>query len=142
MSRSRLIGLLVVTGLVLGTLGYLRDPAWLIDLQTGFRPWERAADGTRYRWTGGHASFFIPSTVTSVDVPVRTTFAPGEWPVRITVSIDDRRVAADELRDERWHRLTFKLAGRTSRHVRRIDIHVDRTRAGNRGVAVGEVQLR
>jgi len=47
---------------LLGMLGYLRDPAWLIGIESGFRPWERGADGTRSRWTGGHASFFVPST--------------------------------------------------------------------------------
>ncbi|MEO7788953.1 MAG: hypothetical protein ABIX28_05190 [Vicinamibacterales bacterium] len=127
---------------MLAALAYLRDPAWLINLDTGFRPWEQTSDGTRYRWTGGRASFFIPSTATSIDLPVRTTFAPGEWPVTVTITVDDQPAVTAELRDEGWHRLTFNLAGRTSRRVRRIDIHVDRTRAGNRGVAVGELQLR
>ena len=141
MTRSSLSALILVA-LVLGALAYLRDPAWLIDVETGFRPWERTADGARYRWTGGHASFFVPSTTTSIDLPIRTTFAPGEWPVTVTIAVDDRPATADELRDEGWRRVTVKLVGRTSRRVRRIDIHVDRTRAGNRGVAVGELQLR
>jgi len=141
MRRSRLSGSIVVA-LLVSALVYLRDPAWLIEVESGFRTWERGADGTRYRWTGGHASFFVPSTTSAIDLPIRTTFAPGEWPVTVTIAVDDRPAVADELRDESWRRVTVRLAGRTSRRVRRIDIHVDRTRAGNRGVAVGELQLR
>jgi len=133
---------LLVVALLLSAVAYLRDPAWLINTDSGFRPWEGASDGTRYRWTGGHASFFVPSTATSIDLPIRTTFAPGEWPITVTVTVDDRRAAAEELRDETWRRLTFPVTGVTTRRVRRIDIRVDRTRAGNRGVAVGQVQLR
>ena len=141
MSARRAAALTIVL-LLLGTLAYLRDPAWLIDVDSGFRPWEREADGTRYRWTGGRASFFVPSDRSSVAIPVRTTFAPGDWPVTVTVSIDDRPAAVTQLRDDAWQRLTLRMPGAGRRRVRRIDIHVDRTRSGNRGVAVRDVELR
>ena len=127
---------------LLGMLGYLRDPAWLIGIESGFRPWERGADGTRSRWTGGHASFFVPSTAAWLGVPIRTTFAAGDSPVTVTVTVDDRPAASVELHDDRWRRLTLALAGPTTRRVRRIDIRVDRVRPGNRGVAIADVELR
>ena len=139
---SRRVSALTIALLLLATLAYLRDPAWLIDVDSGFRPWERATDGTRYRWTGGHASFFVPSGRSSLAIPVRTTFAPGDSPVAVTVSIDDRPAAVAELRDDKWRLLTVNPPGPRHRRVTRIDIHVDRLRAGNRGVAVGEVEGR
>ncbi len=51
---------LVLAGIA-GALAYLRDPPWLDHMESGFRRWETAADGTRYRWTAGHASFFVPA---------------------------------------------------------------------------------
>jgi len=141
MSFPRTSGLIAVV-LLFAALAYLRDPPWLIGVESGFRPWERAENGVRSRWTGGHASLFIPSTAASVTVPVRTTFAAGDAPVTVTISIDDRPAVAAELRDDSWHRLTLPLPDRSTRRVRRIDIRVDRTRPGNRGVAVADVELR
>jgi len=141
MSANRVSWLAGVV-VLLGTLGYLRDPAWLIGIESGFRPWERGADGTRSRWTGGHASFFVPSTAAWLGVPIRTTFAAGDSPVTVTVTVDDRPAASVELHDDRWRRLTLALAGPTTRRVRRIDIRVDRVRPGNRGVAIADVELR
>jgi len=141
MSFKRLPALIGVV-VLLGALAYLRDPGWLIGVESGLRPWERAADGTRSRWTGGHAAFFVPSTATSLALPIRTTFAPGDPPVTVTITVDDRLAAVAELRDDLWRRVTLSLPGRGTRRVRRIDIHVDRTRPGNRGVAIAEVELR
>ena len=84
----------MATGLV-AALAYLRDPPWLAGLESGFRRWETGADGTRYRWTGGHASFFVPATARAIVIPTRTTFdEPGDPPVLVSIAIDDR--AADE----------------------------------------------
>jgi hypothetical protein len=134
----------VVIGLVVlvGALAYLRDPGWLIGVQSGFRPWERAADGIRSRSTGGHASFFIPAAARSLTLPIRTASGPGDSPVTVAITVDDRPAGAVELHDEGWHRLTLAVTGRSTRRVRRVDIHVDRTGRGNRGVAIGEVELR
>ena len=141
MSRRRLPVLFGVI-LLMGAVVYLRDPGWLIGIESGFRPWDRTADGTRFRWTGGHASFFVPSDVSSMTIPIRTSFSPGEWTVPVVITVDDRMATTTELRDDGWQRLTFELPGRSNRRVRRIDIRVARTRAGNKGVAVGETELR
>ena len=141
MSFRRLSGLIGVV-VLLGAVAYLRDPGWLIGVESGLRPWERAADGTHSRWTGGHASFFVPSTATSLALPIRTTFASGDPPVTVTIMVDDRPAAVVELDDDRWRRVRLALPGRSTRRVRRIDIHVDRTRSGNRGIAVADAELR
>jgi hypothetical protein len=135
--RSLLVGLGAIVSIV--ALTYLRDPPWLMGVQSGFRGWETAADGTRYRWTSGHASFFVPATVPAIVIPARTTFAPGDPPVRVTVSIDDRQVTSDLLTDDRWLHRSVPLPPPGSRRVRRVDLRVDRVRAGNRGVQVGEI---
>jgi hypothetical protein len=138
MSRRWLLAALGAIALI-AALVYLRDPPWLASLESGFRGWETTADGTRYRWIGGHASFFVPATMTTVVIPVKTTFAPGDPPVRVSIAIDDRTVMSDVLTDERWLRRPVQLPTPGSRRVRRIDVRVDRVRAGNRGVQVGEV---
>ena len=45
---------------VAAALAYLRDPPWLIDQASGLRGWEQPIGEPRYRWSGGHASFFVP----------------------------------------------------------------------------------
>jgi hypothetical protein len=141
--RTRHTTLLASLLLVAATLAYLRDPAWLIRTDSGFRPWETGTDGTRYRWTGGHASFFVRSGAREIGVPIRTTFATSsDGPVTVTLSIDDRPAERLLLADDGWQRLTLPLPPPGSRHVRRIDIQVNRTRPGNRGVQVGDVQAR
>ena len=55
MRRAVVLAAVVLT---VGTLWYLRDPAWLIDQTTGLRAPQREADGKVTRWSGGHASFF------------------------------------------------------------------------------------
>lgn len=125
---------------LIAALAYLRDPPWLADLESGFRGWETAADGTRYRWTSGHASLFVPATLSAIVIPANTTFAPGDPPVRLSISIDDQPVTNDLLTDERWLERSIQLPPPGRRRLRRVDIRVDRVRAGNRGVQVGEIR--
>jgi hypothetical protein len=123
-----------------GALWYLRDPAWLIHQTTGLRPPERAPDGRTFRWTGGHASFFVPADAGTIRVPVATTFdASGATPMVVTVSVDDARAARILLIDDAWKTLAIPLPPRGSRRVRRIDIRTSVVRDGNRGVKVGEI---
>jgi hypothetical protein len=136
--------LIIVSSLTaIAALAYLRDPEWLITLESGFRGWETAADGTRYRWTDGHASFFVRSEAIEIALPIRTTFlAPSDVPATVTLTIDDRPADRLVLTDDGWHRMTVRLPPHSGRRVRRIDLRVNRTRSGNRGVQVGEVQIR
>ena len=50
-------------------LVYLRDPPWIGDVTSGMRPWDHDESGVLYRWTEGHASFYIPSNVHDHDHP-------------------------------------------------------------------------
>ena len=69
---------LAVAIIAVAAFWYLRDPAWLIDQTTGLRAPQREADGMVTRWSGGHSSFFVPSELKSLRIPVSTTFDPRE----------------------------------------------------------------
>jgi hypothetical protein len=132
----------LVAALLAGAcLWYLREPSWLDAVDSGFRGWETSADGRRYRWTGGHASFFVPSSARAVVIPARTTFAADDPPVRVSIAIDDRTADALVLTDDRWQVRQLRLPPAGARRLRRIDIRVDRPRAGNRGAQIGEVTV-
>jgi len=110
---------------------------------SGMRGWEVDANGARFRWMGGHASLFVPSSAHTIEIPLRTTFdQPGDWPITVSVSIDDRRADRVVLGDATWHSIVVQMPTPGSRKVRRIDIRLDRTRDDNRGAAVGEVGIR
>jgi hypothetical protein len=125
-----------------GALWYLRDPGWLITQTTGLRGWERSADGARFRWSGGHASFFVPSDEQVVRIPVATTFdARGSEPMVVTFTIDGERAGRLLLTDGAWQEVTLTLPPRGSRRVRRIDVRTSVTREDNHGVQLGELQV-
>jgi hypothetical protein len=133
----------IVAAAVIALLAHLRDPPWLIDVTSGLEPWRTDAAGVRYRPMGGRGSFFVRSDATSITVPVRAWFAsPMDSPVTATFSIDDRPAERIVLQDGNWHAVTIELRRPTSRRVRRVDIHVDRTRHWNHGLDVGAVEVR
>jgi hypothetical protein len=132
----------IVLAAAVPLLAYLRDPPWLLASSSGFRGWERDADGVRFRWMGGHASFFVPSTARGVDVPLRTSFAPGDWPISASISIDDRESERVVLGDGEWHIVALRLPTPGHRKVRRIDIRLDRLREEDRGAIVAEPRIR
>jgi hypothetical protein len=143
MRQSGRVLALVLAAALLGAVAYLRDPPWLISVESGLAGWETARDGTRYRWTGGHASFFVPSPAATLVIPVRATFPnASDWPQVVTISVDDRTRARVRLSDAEWHAVSVPLDAATTRDVRRIDVRVDRVRPGNRGVQLGQIQLR
>ena len=142
MIARRLFPLIAAFAAAIAVLAYLRDPAWLPQVESGFRGWEVDDTGRRFRWIGGHASFFVRSDATGVTIPVRTTFAEGDWPITVSISIDDRGVDRLELADAEWRYGKVRLPARGNRRVRRIDIRADRTRPGNRAVKVGEIEVR
>ena len=138
-ARGRLAVVTCAAALV-GALAYLRDPPWLISVTSGMRAPQIDVTGHRYRWMGGHASFFVPADARLVSIPLRTTFdQPADLPITVEIDMDDRPVARVVLADPQWHVSTIRLPSRGSRHVRRIDIRADRTREDNRGPAVGDV---
>jgi hypothetical protein len=136
------VSLFIGTAGLVSALAYLRDPPWLAELESGFRRWETASDGTRYRWTGGHASFFVPAASRAIVIPARTTFNdPADPPVLVSIAIDDRQADEFVLRDAQWRAHELQLPPPGHRRLRRIDVRVDRVRPGLRGVQVGEIRV-
>jgi hypothetical protein len=123
-------------------LGYLRDPPWLATLSSGLRNWQTGADGREFRWAGAHASMFVPAGARDLRIPLRTTFdRTGDWPITVSITIDDEPVDRLVLTDARWRESRIRLPSPGSRRVRRVDIRSDRTRDDNRAVQVGHVGL-
>lgn len=140
-TRSVAIGGALIVALA-GALWYLRDPVWITTQTTGMWDREQGADGTWYRWTNSHASFFVPSDATSARLRVSTTFdADASQPVIVSVSIDDVRAGMIALADASWHEIVIALPAKGSRHERRIDVRTNMVRPGNRGVRVADVEL-
>jgi hypothetical protein len=138
----RVVATAIAVAAVAAVLAYLRDPPWLASVESGLRGWETAADGTRFRWTDGHASFFVPAASAEVTIPVRATFdAPNDPPVLVTIAIDDRPADELVLRDDRWTARRLRLPPPGARPLRRIDLRVDRVRQGNRGLQLGELKI-
>ena len=143
LTRRRTVLVMVFLAAAVALLGYLRDPPWLISTTSGLRGWETDADGTRVRWMGGHASLFVPASAHAFELPVRTTFnTSGDWPVTVTVAIDDRTSDRLVLSDGEWHSMLVQLPPAGRRKVRRLDISLDRTRDDNHGAAIGELRIR
>jgi hypothetical protein len=142
LSRRRSTYAAVAICLVLAALWHLRDPPWLLSYSSGFHPWEAAIDGRPYRWTKGHASFFVPSNARRITLPLRSlNESPEDWPITATVTIDDRVADRMTFRDQEWHELSIRMPDAATRRVRRIDITLDRVRSQLRGVQLGEVVL-
>ena len=139
---TRVIALGVAALAAVLVLGYLRDPPWLQHTTSGLRNWQTASDGTRFRWAGAHASFFVPADAGHVRLPLRTTFnRPGEWPIAVSITVDDRPAGRVVLADAAWHESLIRLPGPGGRRVRRIDVRSDRAREDNHAVQVGEITL-
>jgi hypothetical protein len=129
----------IVLVMVVAVLAWLRDPAWLEGMESGFGRSERASDGIPYRWTAGRSSFFVAADLKAIEIPFRLPMQPGDWPAVVTISIDDRPADRVVLSEDGWETRRILLPPPGSRRLRRIDIHVDRTRPGNRGVMVGAI---
>jgi hypothetical protein len=141
--RRRVLVTLAWVTAVLLSLAYLRDPPWLLSTTSGMRSWETDGSGTRVRWMGGHASFFVPAEARSIEIPIRTSFERADdWPITVNLSVDDRPADRVVLTDATWRRVVLTMPPLGSRRVRRIDLQMDRTRADNRAAAIGVVVLR
>jgi hypothetical protein len=132
----------VLAGVValIAILAWLRDPGWLAGMESGLGNWE-SLDGVAYRWTAGRASFFVPADVQEVRIRLRVPLRSGDWPVLVTLSIDGRPADRVQLSSDDWRHSRVRLPRPGSRRFRRIDIHVDRVRDGQRGVQVGAIEL-
>ena len=140
---TRRVWATVAAALLVAAVAYLHDPPWLLSMTSGFGHWETDPGGTPFRWIGGHASFFVPSSATSIDIPLRTTFdRPGDLPIAVTIAIDDRAADRVVLTDAVWRHSLLHLPQPASRKARRIDLRIDRVREEGRGVLVGRVDSR
>ena len=143
MTRRFVIAAVVV--ILGGTLWYLRDPPWLSGHTTGLRGWHREPDGSAYRWSGGHASFFVPADARQVRIPVATTFDArgprGFDPMLVTFTIDDVRAGRALLTDSQRQDVILEMPPRGSRRVRRVDVRTSVTRDDNHGVKIGELTI-
>ena len=143
MTTRRLLSLCIAAAGLVAALAYLRDPPWLAGMESGFRRWETAAGGVRYRWIAGHASFFVPATATAIVIPLRTTFSdPGDPSVRISIAIDDRLADEVVITDDQGSARALRLPPPGRRQLRRVDVRVDRLRPGMRGAQIGAVVIR
>jgi len=126
---------------ICAALVYVRDPPWLGRLTTGFGSWEQA-EGIRFRWMGGRASFFVPSGSTKIEIPLQAPIrSTGGDPFVVDVRVDDKPAAEVIMRDEGWTTATIVVPPiATRRRFRRIDVFANRT-WGERSlsVRVGEV---
>ena len=145
MIRRRSIAAGAGAALTVALLAYLYDPPWIAGMTTGFHRWEQHPAGMRFRWTNGHASFFVPSDATMLSVPMRAAFpGPDGAAVIVKVSVDDRWLADVVLDDsDAWVQPRLPLPHRpTHRSFRRVDVRVARVRTeGNLGIQVGEISV-
>ena len=138
---GRRLTAIVILLLAIAAVAYLHDPPWLLNQTTGLRGWEERPGEPRYRWSGGHASFFVGSDAAGIVIPISITFDEHDRrPMIVTISIDDRVAARTELTGAAWQRITLPLPPPGRRHVRRIDIRTSVTREDNHGVRIGEVE--
>src|SRR6185369_11868063 len=126
-------------------LAYLYDPPWAGAVTSGLRPWEQYPPGPMFRWTAGRASFYVPSNVTTMIVPLRSVFpGPNHVPVKVEIRDNGRSAATIVLSDpEEWVRAEVPLRPvEDRRRFRRIDLRVSRVvNPYGLGVMTGEVSV-
>ncbi len=127
-------------------LAYLYDPPWIGDVTSGLRAWEEDPPGTRFRWTTGRGTFFIPANASEMTLPLRAVFpGPNGTPVKVEVRDDGKLVGTIELTDPAaWVKTTLSLRPKAGyRRYRRIDVGVSRVVPPfTLGVMVGVVDAR
>ncbi|MBA2260248.1 MAG: O-antigen ligase family protein [Acidobacteria bacterium] len=100
------------------------EHADLENASAGFSLWQREADGSRYRWTGGRATFFAPSSPTAVLLPLRAGTAASS-PVEVRILVGERESARVTLQaGGGWTTARLQLPGRTDARFVRIDVDV------------------
>ena len=121
----------------------LRDPPWLGRVTSGLSPWMHEAGGTRFRWTTGHATFYVPVEHQAIEVPLRAyRFSPDFLPVTARLHVDGRLVEAIRLEDDTWRHVLVRVGLLpATRRYRRIEVRVNRTYGRFfRGVKLGEIK--
>jgi hypothetical protein len=145
MTRRRSLSALACFACLVAAAAYLHDPPWVSHITSGLRQWETDPSGRRFRWTSGHASFFVPSDATMMTLPIRAAFPSVDGrPVGVDVRVDDRWLTTVDLTDPfEWVAPRLSLPRhQTHRRQRRVDLRVSRTIGElNLGVQLGEIAL-
>jgi O-antigen ligase len=155
-SQARVIAaVMIVVAVVIGSLpARVATAINSIDFTKvyyGFHDWETDGAGTRFRWTTGHSTLFLPSTMQLVDLPIAASFAAANRTL-VIITIDGEPAGRLELTDEAWHPVRL-AAPATAASTWRIDLYVTPAWVPSRigrnpddsrtlGVRVGEVEPR
>jgi hypothetical protein len=88
----------------------------------GFSRWQQQSDGSRYRWAGGHATFFVSPAARSIRIPLRSApTAPAAIEVTIYLDgVEANRVILRTEDGEKTVRLNLLRAAKT--RFARIDL--------------------
>lgn len=124
-------------------------PAAVDALRSGLFDWElEHATGRRFRWTGAHATTFVPGAAQAVRIVLRALHTgPDGGPVVVDVALGGRPVRRVPLFDRRWVEVTLHpVPGRPAAALQRIDLRVTppwtaRERRNGDGRTLG-VQIR
>src|SRR5205085_6434162 len=122
---------------------YLHDPSWVANVHAGLGEWH-VEGGQRFRWSTGHATFYVPAAAVWMVLPLRAIFpGPNGQPLIVRLTADDRFLGQVALADpDRWQPVFLRLPSRRSlRRFIRIDLRVDRTIGpANLGVQGGDAR--
>ena len=93
-------------------------------LSVGLSKWQQQPDGSRYRWAGGHATFYVSPAARSIRIPLRTgPKAPATVEVRIYLDgVEANRVILRSDEGEKMVRLN--LFRRAKTRFARIDLEL------------------
>ena len=119
------------------------DPPWVAGTTEGLRAPETDDRGVTFRWTTGHATFYVPTSARQLILRLSSGPLINGRPAIVRLSIDDGPVANVTMTDPAaWQVVTvFVPQRRTLRRSRRVDLHVNRTVGeSNLGVRVSAVE--
>jgi hypothetical protein len=91
---------------------------------SGFSKWQRAEDGSRYRWAGARSTFFIASSARAVRIPLRR--GPDAPPsIEVRIFLDGREADRALLNEgDDWRLVRLVLARQVEARFARIDLEV------------------
>ena len=77
--------------------------------------------GTRYRWTGARATFFVPGTAETLVLPIRRG---GRQPQQVTIRVNGQDADRLVLDDGKWRELRYPLRRALNRPFHRVEVLV------------------
>ena len=127
-SRRSTFALVAIVVVIAASLPFrlarAEDHANLEGVSAGFSLWQRESDGSRYRWAGGRASFFVPSGATAMAIPLRAGRAASS-PLEVRIVVAGQQAERMALQPGGgWTTVRVPLPGRTSARFTRIEIEV------------------